>query len=637
MPSFIERFRCNDIGNVSTFGDVSANTTGSPVGPAQVFATDTGYEVAKLDIESGKYYTIFDIPSNRTTPPFTYLNACGINPLDNLLYCVAIVDASNYLVRVDAVRVEFVAKLPGSWNNASVKFNSGAFGRNGVFYFTTFAALIYQANHTSTMVGVSHQDDPELEDLTDLGAFKVNRTGGFADMVMVYDDLIGTGVPEEFGIVINSWNLIIMKLSTPKIEYWLAPVTGLKGLTTNFGAGWSFGGHVFFSSNHGLGVFEIPLEEVFLYDCRDHWCPQVTLKMVGKSAPTNRNDGIYCYGGSNPWVTTIKPFDCATVAGIMKTFHSNNGYDIMGLNITSGNQSLVINIPYNRTDPPYSNLTSVSVNPKDDIFYGVMLIGSQPYMVRLDREAVEFIAKLKQTSGGYVGGVFSNAGHFFYTSLSEPPIRFDVRNVASLRGYISQDDEGLKDLSKATGMKLEDSKNATPSGMSGLVTVSGNFEGEGDSGEYVIGIDANGNVVVTKDNCSHFETWFVPTSTTFGNSKSFGPAYTFDNKVFFEARDGSGIFELPLDGFNVGTSSKIQLKLAGISQKQGGSDFAGWSEDGFNCMKSPSPFSVGDCQLGYHEVAAEADECPAGSVLMLSHSNAVSHAHNVGDCPEWMD
>ena len=46
---------------------------------------NSGMEVKQLDIASGEYTEIYSIPFDRT-PPFTGLNAVGINPVDSIIY-----------------------------------------------------------------------------------------------------------------------------------------------------------------------------------------------------------------------------------------------------------------------------------------------------------------------------------------------------------------------------------------------------------------------------------------------------------------------------------------------------------------------------------------------------------------------
>jgi hypothetical protein len=593
----VERFGCQ--GNDSSL-------------PIQILGTTDGYEAAALDVETGIYWPKFVIPFNRTSPHFTYLNSCSINPEDNLCYCTIVVGGSNYMVRVDGTRLEFVANLPDRWDGFGVRFNSGAFNRNGTYFFSSFSGAMYKVSHSASLLGFGSQDSLGLADFSFSPAWKVNHTGGFGDMVVVFDDLTGSGIPEEFILVLNSWLLVILQLTGEKLQYWLAPVDGLKGLVMNFGAGWNFGGHVFFASNQGLGVFEIPLDDIFLYDCRDHYCPAVKLQLIGKSERTGNNDGLFCWGGSNPWKTVIKPFDCERVSGIMKAYNHDTGYYIMGMNISSGGKSALLSLPYARTDPPFTSLSSVSLNPKDDIFYGILTVGDLPYLIRFDSDKIEFAAKLPYSEGGYVGGSFSTEGHYTYSSLIEPPVRYRYESVHNLKGYPNQTVAELQDFTDKEPMGIADAKNATPTGMSGLVTVRSNFEDSGNEQDYVLGVDATGKLVITKDNCTHHMNWFVETASS--ASGEFGSAYSFEGKVYFEAKDGSGVYELPLDGFNVDQDT-ITMKMAGTSQTPGGTDFAGWSEDGFNCMKSPTPFYSGDCQLSYHEVPAEADGgCPAGSV-----------------------
>lgn len=611
MPAIAKRFDCSSKGNNS--GQV-----------IQIIGTKTGYRFAKLELSTGAYETLMDIPFNRTDPPFTNLNGCAINPLDDLAYCTVVVNETNYLARVDEERVEYVAILPQTWNNGynnyTVRFTSGAFSRYGTYYFSSFHAVIYNVNDTSSFIGTGAWYDPRLIDLSSLTPYRISRSGGFGDMVVVHDDLMGHGEEEEFVVSVNSWNVVIARLTGAKPTHWLLGIgRSIKGLTTNFGAGWYFAGHVFFSSNHGLGVFEVPLEEVVLKDqCTGHSCYGLELSLVGESERTNNNDGLNCYGGGNPWTTNIQPFDCKKAAGIMRTYNTATGFDVMSLDLAAGNESVLFDIPFNRTQPPWTSLSSVSLNPRDSSFYGVIVVGSQPYMVRFDDITMEFVAVLPVSSGGYVGGSFSQSGAFFYTSITAVPRTYKYYRVDKLKGFPNQTAGigEIADYSHYRGETVkETSTNKTISGMSGLVTVRSNVEGAGNEEDYMMGIDPDGNLVTTKVNCTHSETWFVKTISPVKGG--FGASYTFDGKVFFEAKDGSGVYEVPLTGFDVRQSS-VNLKHVGTTQKAGGTDFAGFSEDGFNCMASPSPFYSGDCQLEYHEVPAGSDGiCPNNSIQML--------------------
>merc|ERR1719443_1872703 len=241
-------------------------------------------------------------------------------------------------------------------------------------------------------------------------------------------------------------------------------------------------------------------------------------------------------------------------------------------------------------------------------------------MIRFDAEDIEFVAKLPISEGGYRGGTFNPHGNYYYTSATDPPTRYKIRRADEFKGFETHLDDRITDLSAQEPDNITATvDNSSAVAMSNLVTIHNtNFEGRGNSEQYVLGIDALGRLVVTKDNCTNKETWFLNTSTTSSITGGFGAAYVFDGRVYFEARDGSGVFELPLDGFNVG-QGKVDLKLAGVTQDADSSDFGGWSETGFNCMKSPSPFYVGECQVGYHEVdRLEDGTCPAGAVEVQS-------------------
>lgn len=90
---------------------------------------DTGFALKRLELETGHYVeNSFDYPWDFVDPPYADLNACDINPFDDIVYCVLRSEGKSYIVRMDKYLIEFVAELPSSiWS-------SGGFASTGEFF-----------------------------------------------------------------------------------------------------------------------------------------------------------------------------------------------------------------------------------------------------------------------------------------------------------------------------------------------------------------------------------------------------------------------------------------------------------------------------------------------------------------------
>ena len=64
-----------------------------------------------LDIATGNYTLDYLIPKTRTTPAYGSLNAFGYNPVDGIVYGKLGKSGECFLIRVDATKVVFVAKI----------------------------------------------------------------------------------------------------------------------------------------------------------------------------------------------------------------------------------------------------------------------------------------------------------------------------------------------------------------------------------------------------------------------------------------------------------------------------------------------------------------------------------------------
>mmetsp|Transcript_72400 Transcript_72400/g.125623 ORF Transcript_72400/g.125623 Transcript_72400/m.125623 type:complete len:1192 (-) Transcript_72400:80-3655(-) len=273
--------------------------------PLQLLGTARGkkFDLKQLNVETGKYESIYSIPKNRVNPSMFDLNSCGINPIDNILYCV-MTQGENYIVRIDSKSLEYVARLPGTDT-----YNTATFSPGGRYFVANKYAKFAVVTGVDEMQGVSKKTDSGL---TDLKSQKRLQPQGFvqaADAVVVKADLEGIGEKEylivanrglvqvakfEGGAFTKSW---IMKY---KIE--LTPGKQRAGKWGDIlGAGWYFSGKVFFAFNKGEGVFNVDLSRLNLRLSEKQLSPFLMIK-VGSSQKSGYNDGANCMEVPDPFM-----------------------------------------------------------------------------------------------------------------------------------------------------------------------------------------------------------------------------------------------------------------------------------------------------------------------------------------------
>lgn len=260
--------------------------------PMQVILNDAGdaYDVKNLEITTGHYTELYSIPRTRTTPPYKKLNSCGISPLSKVLYCGVTLgtwpnDHHELLVRVDAEKIEFVAKIP--WVGTGANFNPSG----DTYYITRNAGGIYSIPSPDFLTGYADYTDALLTDLSATPTF---------DGPSLDDVVVVTALHEEkptdyvVGIPKIEGDLVVAAIEATGEHrvYYSEPITddslpaGLRGA---FGAAWSFQNKMYFANNRGSGVFEVELSTV-----SNPPDLEVKVKKMGKSDPTSYNDGINC-------------------------------------------------------------------------------------------------------------------------------------------------------------------------------------------------------------------------------------------------------------------------------------------------------------------------------------------------------
>jgi hypothetical protein len=246
----------------------------------------------QLDISTGSYTTIFTIERSFTTPPHSGINACGINPIDSIIYCSVQAGAGNYyLCRIDNSSISFVARLPGSEFYAS-----GAFGADGTFFIaynnaTSKQANIYTLEGLDEMPGYGSLSDA-IPNFDYLKPYTDPAMPTFADFAFLHADLEGTG-SQDYLVAMNP-KLVIVRVSSTPYQTWSFFV-GASGQHNGFGAAWGFDGEVYFASNAGLGVYHLDVASVDLV------AQTAKVEVVGASAETQSNDGLNCLPYRSPW------------------------------------------------------------------------------------------------------------------------------------------------------------------------------------------------------------------------------------------------------------------------------------------------------------------------------------------------
>mmetsp|Transcript_148132 Transcript_148132/g.258459 ORF Transcript_148132/g.258459 Transcript_148132/m.258459 type:complete len:665 (+) Transcript_148132:61-2055(+) len=275
----------------------------------QAVGYDDGYDIAYLDIENGTHETIFSIPRNRTSPPFTEINAFGIGPMDYVGYATIVMDnvtnssspPPHYIVRFDEEKIEFVAKVQA----LSGKPIAGTFDAFGTYYVISNPSLL-QFKGIQDMKGYTSWDHKDLpfydmaQNKSIVVKEKLHGALNLADIIAVKANFDGEG-KANWVVGVNAYQqLVTIKVSGSNSSKHLIFVTndvhGYKK-RQNFGAMWAVSGKALVASNDGKGIFEVDLSDVRLpYDGTP-----IQLTKVGESAAFASTDGMNCKPRGSPF------------------------------------------------------------------------------------------------------------------------------------------------------------------------------------------------------------------------------------------------------------------------------------------------------------------------------------------------
>jgi len=255
--------------------------------------TDSAGEtsIQRLNITTGEYELVFNLPKNRTDPEFRSINSCAINPLDDILYCsMQINNAGSFLVRIsaDGEKVGFVCKLP-QWQY------SGVFDKDGNYYCNGEKSW-------SVVTGV--KDIPTVPSLYSLSGdpfeehFISDNMG--ADLVTFVEDLEQTGSPQTYIMSVQDTTATLIRVNPKPYNTTKLQTTGMPSGKT-WAAAWTFKSTIYMAAEDGSGIVQFDMASI---NTLNNTC---AFEEAGKSAKLEWNDGFTCPDGISGLSPTIPP------------------------------------------------------------------------------------------------------------------------------------------------------------------------------------------------------------------------------------------------------------------------------------------------------------------------------------------
>jgi hypothetical protein len=200
----------------------------------------------------------------------------------------------------------------------------GAFGQSGTYYIGTAGSLIAIKNIAKYPGFEKQRFGMKLVDKIAKGVSHKNFPMGGADFVVANAAFDKKKPAEWIYMLAGNLKLYVGKIKMGDVKKMkiyklnqvnkkLTTIRGKKVVTTakeckkqygtkdprkcklGFGAGWNFQDEVFFSRNNGDGVFQINSNSIDIKN------KNYRMRVVGRSAKTNQNDGMNCMDAEPPF------------------------------------------------------------------------------------------------------------------------------------------------------------------------------------------------------------------------------------------------------------------------------------------------------------------------------------------------
>jgi len=276
----------------------------------------SGFDMAELNLATGKYQLIYHMPADWTSPKFFQVCAAAINPIDGIIYGIVCMtdphpDNYCYVSRIDASGFEFLALA------AERTLGSGTMTSKGKYYFNGWSKpmKIYVMDEIHNWKG--HADRKKAPALKG-ELITLSGVDAYIKGLVSYSGTIGgTGTGDYLiTFVAPSWasklypeQMVLVKDDGANSKYWVMQInpTAEKGAYTSFLIGWNFQGKVYFASGNNLvqdgnDVFEVPVDSLTLKE------GGVLLKKVFTIQENNLAwiDGFNCPSSASPFPSQDK-------------------------------------------------------------------------------------------------------------------------------------------------------------------------------------------------------------------------------------------------------------------------------------------------------------------------------------------
>ena len=152
------------------------------------------------------------------------------------------------------------------------------------------------------------------------------------------------------------------------------------------------------------------------------------------------------------WPIDIKPFDCANNPSLLQLIRvsEEEGFVVKSLDLSDGTYKRLYEMPYDLTDPKFTNFNAVAIDPTDDKAYGVVSheldSGRRDFLVRFGMSNIDSeqkIAYLAEILGNSNSATIDDDGDFLFLFSGS---LYLVDKVGDLKGFSSYDNPGVLDL-----------------------------------------------------------------------------------------------------------------------------------------------------------------------------------------------
>jgi len=273
--------------------------------------------------------------------------------------------------------------------------------------------------------------------------------------------------------------------------------------------------------------------------------------------------------GRSPGTGKIQAWPCSSVGVPLQAMTKKGQSYIYRLDIETGRYKRILQVQHKWGGKPhFHKINACAINPADSILYCAMEFKKDAYLVRIDTEAVAFVAKIPRRR---FAATFDAAGNYFCSGrggLLKIPRAQNLPSIPTRKGAV-------KDFSKAPLFKGDFGWD--------LVSMNINLDGNGEK-TYLVGMHGHVAELVmnVESDPKQFKKVQLKASGLPAKCKAWGSAWIFKTDIFFACNQGGGVFQLD--------PGSIALDTKTVTFYKAGSSAKTFANDGINCPQARSPF-----------------------------------------------